>query len=122
MFEALSSNSEMATSIDYSLAAQGFSLPSIDQITPNVLQNQTAIIAGVGDDGLLRLKVNEGLAVSKSLLSEFAASPGFTDKLQIAFGDEFDRGMAQGVGQQWASDSFGDLPSIQVVGSADFSR
>jgi hypothetical protein len=118
MFEPLSSNYAIATSTGYSLIEQGFSLLSIDQITPNVLQNQPVIIAGIGDDSLLGLKVNEGLAVSKALLSEFASSPGFRNKVQIAFGDEFDLGIAQGVDQQWASDNFGDLPPIQVVGSA----
>lgn len=107
--------------LDSTLVVQGFSVESLDKFTPEFLKNplKGADLSLAAGDSLTALKVNEGLSVAKGLLTQFAVSSGFTDKLEIAFGNEYDRGVAQGVGLQWAKDNFGDLPQIQVLSSKE---
>ena len=105
--------------LDSTLVGQGLSVESLDKFTPEVLKNplKGADLSLAAGDSLTALKVNEGLSVAKGLLAQFAVSSGFTEKLEIAFGNEYDRGVAQAVGLQWAKDNFGDLPQIQVLSS-----
>jgi hypothetical protein len=117
MLEQFTSGNSPFNANNSTLAGQGFTIDSLDKLTPELSQSQLqgADLSLAMGDPLTALKVSQGLAKATELLGQFAASGNFTDKLEVAFGDDFDRGIAQGVSLEWANDHFGDLPQIQVL-------
>jgi hypothetical protein len=54
-------------------------------------------------------------------LSEFASNPDLIDKMDIAFGPNFDVGKALNLSQGWAVHNFDNLPNIQIRSSMDIA-
>lgn len=117
MFELLSHEANSLLAINSTSPPRGLSFGASDIVTPEILSGKLsgADIGFVDSDLLTGSKVNEARLKAKNLLKQYASSPGFSSGLGIAFGDNYDLGIAQGIGQEWAKDNFGDLPEIQVL-------
>lgn len=62
-----------------------------------------------------------GLQLAQDYLTNFATAPGFIAKLQVAFADTFDPEIALNLAEDWAAGNFQDLPSLEIVSSADIN-
>lgn len=89
------------------------------QLNDLTVNNAASNFATAGDslDSLTGLKVGEAISVAQGLLTQFASSSDFTEKLGLAFGLEFDQGVGQSIKQKWANDDFSELPDIKIISS-----
>ena len=119
MFELLPNQANSLLAIDSTSLPRGLSFGSSDLVTPEILPDKLsgADLGFVDSDLLTGLKVNEAFSEAKDLLKQYASSSDFMSGLGVAFGNDYDLGIAQGIGQEWANDHFDDLPEIQVLSS-----
>jgi RTX calcium-binding nonapeptide repeat (4 copies) len=59
--------------------------------------------------------ISRAIADAKTSLQAIATSTDLMTKLEIAFGTEFDRGIANSLFQHFASGDFSDLPTVEIL-------
>ncbi|MEY2911206.1 MAG: chitinase, partial [Cyanobacteriota bacterium] len=83
----------------------------------NILLNNSFEIRFPNLDSIL----NQALQNTSEYLSQFRFDAGYTQKLETAFGNDFNRSVANQIFDKLAQGDFSDIPSIEIVNRNDIN-
>ncbi|MBD2512496.1 hypothetical protein H6G91_35730 [Nostoc muscorum FACHB-395] len=102
----------------------GFSLtPKASQVTTSVVSAENLQIDSSSGDSLLEIQgiVDQALHDTCNYLSQFRFDAGYTEKLETAFGKNFNQYLANQLFDDFALGDFSNIPSIEIVNRNDIN-